>query len=143
VLLLDPRCRETLVDHGLERALASERGLVEPDRLSAAELVALVGSSSLVLTDSDRLQEDATVLAVPCLTMRESTPRPLTLGHGTNKLVGTDPERIVEAALVALEGDVPPASTPPLWDGKASSRIVERLFSGAGAVEKNVARAAV
>jgi UDP-N-acetylglucosamine 2-epimerase (non-hydrolysing) len=141
VLLLNPHRRETLVGHGLERALASERDLLEPDRLSAADLVALVGGSSLVLTDSDALQEDATVLGVPCLTMRESTARPLTVLHGTNQLVGTDPERIVEAALVALECSAPPVSTPPLWDGQASSRIVERLLRGARALENKAARA--
>jgi len=79
----------------------------------------------LVLTDSGGVQEETTVLGVPCLTFRDNTERPVTITHGTNRLMGTDPGRIGLEVLAALERPPEPRRVPPLWDGRAAERIAE------------------
>ena len=97
------------------------------DPLGYTDFMALVASARLVLTDSGGLQEETTVLGVPCLTMRENTERPVTITHGTNSLVGVSPEKIVKEAMRVLGSPQPVSSPPPLWDGRASQRIVSVL----------------
>jgi UDP-N-acetylglucosamine 2-epimerase (non-hydrolysing) len=82
----------------------------------------------LVLTDSGGLQEETTVLGIPCLTLRHNTERPITIEMGTNVLVGTDPEKIKFAAEKALaQTRNSDTKIPPLWDGKAAVRICDAL----------------
>lgn len=121
-----PRTAQRLRHPALEDVVlgAPELRLVPP--LSYRDCVGLQAGAALVLTDSGGLQEETTVLGVPCLTLRETTERPITVTHGTNTVVGTDPERILEAAAGILSGnalDAPPA--PPGWDGHAAQRVVE------------------
>jgi UDP-N-acetylglucosamine 2-epimerase (non-hydrolysing) len=97
------------------------------------DFIALQASARLVLTDSGGVQEETTVLGVPCLTLRENTERPVTLTEGTNRLVGRDPDRIVAAAREVL-ANPPAARRPALWDGRAGQRIAAALLaSDAGA----------
>jgi UDP-N-acetylglucosamine 2-epimerase (non-hydrolysing) len=77
-----------------------------------------------VITDSGGIQEETTVLGVPCLTVRENTERPITLTEGTNTLVGLNPERLKEEAHQILCGKGKQGRTPALWDGQAAQRIV-------------------
>ncbi|MGH9508379.1 MAG: non-hydrolyzing UDP-N-acetylglucosamine 2-epimerase [Terriglobales bacterium] len=100
--------------------------LLEP--LGYLDFLCLLNHARLVLTDSGGIQEETTVLGVACLTLRENTERPITLSQGTNTLVGSDPARIVGAALRALNGDFPHGCLPPLWDGGAAERIVQILL---------------
>jgi UDP-N-acetylglucosamine 2-epimerase (non-hydrolysing) len=79
------------------------------------------------LTDSGGIQEETTALGIPCLTLRENTERPITVDLGTNTVVGTDPRRITEAAVAALNGKAKVFSLPPLWDGHTADRIVDEL----------------
>ena len=81
----------------------------------------------LVLTDSGGIQEETTILGVPCLTLRENTERPITVVEGTNTLVGTDPARIVEETQCILGGEGKTGRIPELWDGYAAERIVKVL----------------
>ncbi len=94
------------------------------------DFLALQAGARLVLTDSGGVQEETTVLGVPCLTLRDTTERAITVTEGTNQIVGTDPERIVEAAQSALTSP-PPPRRPALWDGCAGRRIAEVLLAGA------------
>ena len=90
----------------------------------------LYSGAKLVLTDSGGLQEETTVLGIPCLTLRHNTERPITIEMGTNILVGTDPEKIKQAAFDVLDNEnVQPkdAKIPPLWDGKTAGRICDEL----------------
>ena len=103
--------------------------LVEPQ--GYLDFVALEMFARVVLTDSGGVQEETTVLGVPCLTLRESTERPVTVTHGTNVVVGRDPERITRAFAKALSGGVAPRS-PALWDGHAAVRIAEVLVTADG-----------
>jgi UDP-N-acetylglucosamine 2-epimerase (non-hydrolysing) len=82
-----------------------------------------MAGAQLVLTDSGGIQEETTVLGVPCLTLRANTERPITISEGTNRLIGADPGAIVPAMEAILAGDVPPRRAPALWDGEAGARI--------------------
>jgi UDP-N-acetylglucosamine 2-epimerase (non-hydrolysing) len=103
------------------------------------DFVALEASARLVLTDSGGVQEETTVLGVPCLTLRDNTERPITITEGTNRLVGRDPARIVTAAREALEAPPPPRA-PTLWDGRASERIAAVLLNGGSARQSGTRR---
>jgi len=93
----------------------------------------LMAKARVVLTDSGGIQEETTALGVPCLTLRENTERPVTVTQGTNRLVGTDREEICRCVDRVLSGDWPAGQQVPLWDGRASSRIVDVLVD-AGAL---------
>jgi UDP-N-acetylglucosamine 2-epimerase (non-hydrolysing) len=93
------------------------------------DFIALQAGAALVLTDSGGIQEETTVLGVPCLTLRDNTERPITVTEGTNRVIGRDPGRIVAAAKDVL-ADPPPARRPALWDGHAGERIAQVLLGG-------------
>jgi UDP-N-acetylglucosamine 2-epimerase (non-hydrolysing) len=101
--------------------------IVEP--MSYLPFLSLVARARLVLTDSGGIQEETTVLGVPCLTMRPNTERPITCQIGTNVLVGTDPQRIVQEAHSILDGHTRSGSIPDKWDGRAAERIVDVLLN--------------
>jgi UDP-N-acetylglucosamine 2-epimerase (non-hydrolysing) len=89
------------------------------------DFVKLMANARLVLTDSGGIQEETTVLDVPCLTIRENTERPITIEIGTNRLVGVKAERILEEGRKVLAKGQRKGRVPELWDGKASQRIVQ------------------
>ncbi len=103
------------------------------DPLGYLDFLHLETLASVVLTDSGGIQEETTVLGVPCLTLRENTERPVTVTRGTNRLVGTDAERIVAGYRAAMDGRAVPYGHPPLWDGRTADRIADVLVSGAPA----------
>ncbi|MGI9120560.1 MAG: non-hydrolyzing UDP-N-acetylglucosamine 2-epimerase [Acidimicrobiales bacterium] len=111
------------------RAVPPGLTLVEPT--GYLDFIALEASARLVLTDSGAVQEETTALGVPCLTLRESTERRVTIEEGTNRLVGCDPERIIDAARKVLDDGVP-RRCPALWDGKAGERVTQVLLDGGG-----------
>jgi UDP-N-acetylglucosamine 2-epimerase (non-hydrolysing) len=86
-----------------------------------------VAEARLVLTDSGGIQEETTILRVPCLTLRENTERPATIESGSNRLAGTDPHRILKLAIETLESPALPVGAPELWDGQAAARVFEVL----------------
>ena len=111
--------------------LAEHERIVILEPLGYIEFMSLLSGAALVLTDSGGVQEETTVLGVPCLTLRSNTERPITVTSGTNRLVGDDPDQIVAAAEAALVGPISQGS-PPLWDGKAGMRIALDLYSTFG-----------
>lgn len=123
-----PRTRPTLARSPRAAGLIEQSVLRPIDPLGYLEFVGLLEGSRVVLTDSGGVQEETTILGVPCLTLRENTERPVTLTHGTNVLVGTDPARIV-AGWRELQRRTGPGRVPPLWDGCAAARIVDVLRS--------------
>jgi len=118
VLAAHPRTRAKLEGVGTPPGVR----VIEPT--GYLDSIALQDGAALVLTDSGGLQEETTVLGIPCLTLRTSTERPITVEEGTNQVVGTDPDRIVAAAREVLATGVRPRR-PTLWDGHAADRIAE------------------
>ena len=118
----------------MREAQLSSTGLILTPPLGYLDFLQLMTGARLVLTDSGGIQEETTVLQVPCLTLRENTERPITVEIGTNRLVGTDPAKALEAALQVLSEAPRPARIPELWDGHAAGRILavleERLCAG-------------
>jgi UDP-N-acetylglucosamine 2-epimerase (non-hydrolysing) len=101
--------------------------LVPP--LGYLDFLHLMSHAKAVLTDSGGIQEETTILGVPCITLRENTERPVTMLQGTNVLVGTDPQKIIgEFSRVLQNGKKPPAP-PQFWDGSAAKRIVQILMA--------------
>jgi UDP-N-acetylglucosamine 2-epimerase (non-hydrolysing) len=122
-----PRTMGRIREFGLLDPLnkAPNLRLVEP--LSYLAFLDLMAHARFVLTDSGGIQEETTILGVPCLTIRENTERPITLTEGTNILVGLDPQRIKGEAQRILAGNGKKGRVPELWDGHAAARIVAVL----------------
>jgi UDP-N-acetylglucosamine 2-epimerase (non-hydrolysing) len=120
VLPMHPRTRSAAYAAGADHLL--DRLRVVPPQ-GYLDFLALQAQAAAVLTDSGGIQEETTVLGVPCLTFRENTERPITISQGTNRLIGTRPEAIGPAVRAVLGEDRPPARVPPLWDGHAGERI--------------------
>jgi len=95
--------------------------------LGYLDFLRLMADSRLVLTDSGGIQEETTALGVPCLTLRDNTERPVTVTHGTNRIVGTNPSVIREEVRKILRGDEQKGAVPEFWDGRAAARIADVL----------------
>jgi UDP-N-acetylglucosamine 2-epimerase (non-hydrolysing) len=124
-----PRTKATIAEFGFATRIENSNiRLIEP--LGYLDFLRLYSGARLILTDSGGLQEETTVLGIPCLTLRENTERPITIEMGTNILVGTDKEKITAAAFDVLQKDLAniSASIPPLWDGKTAGRICDALL---------------
>jgi UDP-N-acetylglucosamine 2-epimerase (non-hydrolysing) len=127
-----PRTRKNIESFGLARYLADATGehrvgIVPLDPLGYLDFLSLNDRARIVLTDSGGVQEETTVLGIPCLTLRENTERPATVEQGSNQVVGVDPDRILAAARSLLQKPARASQRPPLWDGKAAPRIVAIL----------------
>ncbi len=105
-----------------------DKGIACLSPLGYLDFIALVSKADMVLTDSGGIQEETTILGVSCLTLRETTERPVTVSHGTNRVVGTEPRQIVEEALGTMRHPSRRNGPPPLWDGHAASRVVKILL---------------
>ena len=118
-----PRTRAKVAEFGLDGT-----GVTMVDPVGYLDMLYAVKGAAIVLTDSGGLQEETTVLGVPCVTIRENTERPVTVTMGTNYLAGTNPDAILAAAGEILSGNAKKGSVPPLWDGKAAERIADILL---------------
>jgi UDP-N-acetylglucosamine 2-epimerase (non-hydrolysing) len=131
VFPVHPRTRKQAAAIGHDLDAIPGLKLMEP--MGYLEFLSLTSQARLILTDSGGLQEESTVLGIPCLTLRHNTERPITVEQGTNKLVGTDPDvikREAKAALAAKPGERHPV--PALWDGHTADRIVAAVRAKIG-----------
>ncbi|QRN95769.1 UDP-N-acetylglucosamine 2-epimerase (non-hydrolyzing) [Archangium violaceum] len=141
VFPVHPRTRKRIAETGLEASLARTPGLRLVDPMGYLEFLALTSQARLVFTDSGGLQEETTVLGIPCLTVRENTERPITVDVGTNLVVGTEPARIQQVAERILDGQEKKGRVPDLWDGRSGERIAQvyEEFLGVGRTPRRAA----
>ena len=118
--------RESISSYNFDKS--SKKALILPP-LSYLDFLSLMSKAALVLTDSGGIQEETTILGIPCLTIRRNTERPITIKEGTNTLVGNDPDKILHTALGVLKEGVTQKKRPKYWDGRAAQRIAKILLN--------------
>jgi UDP-N-acetylglucosamine 2-epimerase (non-hydrolysing) len=130
-----PRTIKTMRDNGLDGHVGLAAGPATPgvvgfiDPLGYIDFLALMAEARVVLTDSGGVQEETTILGVPCLTLRRNTERPITIEMGTNRLIASDGATITEAVSRVLDEPPPSPVHPPLWDGMAGDRIADIVLA--------------
>ena len=127
VFPIHPRTRQRLSQFGLLDALTASPGVHVAEPMGYKEFMGLVREAKLVITDSGGIQEETTYLGIPCMTLRDTTERPVTVTQGTNRLVR--PADVVAAVNKVLAGDWPTGVRPELWDGHAAERVAQSLKS--------------
>ncbi|MCK5611492.1 UDP-N-acetylglucosamine 2-epimerase (non-hydrolyzing), partial [Candidatus Pacearchaeota archaeon] len=132
IFAIHPRTRKMAKHFGLSHYFNQSedvQGLWVTEPIGYLDFLNLNMHASMLLTDSGGLQEEATVLGVPCLTLRPNTERPITCEVGTNIMVGNDKDKLLHEADRVLKGKVQVGRIPDKWDGKAAERIVDFLLS--------------
>jgi len=117
---------ENFLSEGLNN---TNRNVLTIPPLGYLDFLCLMSNAAIVLTDSGGIQEETTVLGIPCLTLRNNTERPITVKEGTNIVVGNNPDNIINTALSVLKNQNSRKKIPKYWDGKAAERIVKILSS--------------
>jgi UDP-N-acetylglucosamine 2-epimerase (non-hydrolysing) len=123
-----PRTRARLKEFGYWDEIVRWPNLRAVGPLGYLDSLSMMAGAKLVLTDSGGIQEETTVLGIPCLTLRETTDRPVTVTEGTSTIVGTASAKIVSEARKVLAGHYKSGRIPKYWDGKAATRIVDTLL---------------
>jgi len=127
VFPMHPRTRRRIDEFGLSAKLNGQSRIMELPPLGYLDFLALTSQAAVIVTDSGGLQEESTVLGIPCLTARPNTERPITVEQGTSTLVGSDPGRLRACLRTVLDGGYKQGRCPPLWDGHAAERIAQIL----------------
>jgi UDP-N-acetylglucosamine 2-epimerase (non-hydrolysing) len=122
-----PRTLQKLTDFGLLGRIEGSGRVRVLEPLGYLEFLGLMDGARVVLTDSGGIQEETTILGVPCVTLRENTERPATVTHGTNRVVGVDRDAVLAGFREALQAGRDNGRRPELWDGRAAGRIVDVL----------------
>lgn len=125
VFPIHPRTRASLIKHNLLDALENNKNIKITEPLNYIRFMNLVFNSQMAITDSGGLQEETTVLGIPCLTMRPNTERPITISIGTNRLCTLDDVEQYVDSIVA--GDFPKGEVPEYWDGATAQRITGEI----------------
>jgi len=125
---IHPRTKKQIEDMNMKDRFANMENIALTEPLGYLEFMSLLAHSKFVLTDSGGIQEETTVLGIPCLTLRKNTERPITVKEGTNIIVGTNKEKIIEESNKILNGNSKSGRIPKFWDGKAAERIVKILI---------------
>lgn len=128
VFPIHPRTQERLFQSGLRARLDQARGIYLLSPLGYLDFLSLTSQARVIITDSGGLQEESTVLGIPCLTLRPNTERPITVDIGSSTLIGDDPEKLRRHLMEVLNGQYKSGSCPELWDGHASQRIAKLLI---------------
>ncbi len=124
---IHPRTRNKLNSSWLGKRVREMKNVFMIDPVGYLDFIKLLTEATVVFTDSGGVQEETTIMNVPCVTLRENTERPITAEVGSNQVAGTDPDKIESCYRQALVRDRNNFQTPPLWDGKAAERIVRVL----------------
>ena len=125
VFPMHPRTEKKIEEFNLREKITEMKNFITIKPLGYLDFLNLIANSKFVLTDSGGIQEETTVLRIPCVTLRENTERPVTVTEGTNIVVGTNRDKIIKESLNIIEGKGKKGRIPELWDGKAAKRIVD------------------
>ncbi len=125
---IHPRTRNNIKSFGLTDAVSKMKNLILVEPLGYLDFLKLISNAMFVLTDSGGIQEETTILNVPCITLRDNTERHVTCEKGTNMLVSTKKEEIVNAVNTILENKFKSNGTPEKWDGNSTKRIVKVIL---------------
>lgn len=129
VFPIHPRTKKSLEKWDLLSRVEGNVGTILAPPLGYLDFQKLITNSMMVITDSGGIQEETTYRRIPCLTLRNNTERPITITLGTNEMISFDPQIIAKKISSIRAGTFKRGSTvPPLWDGKATERIVDILF---------------
>lgn len=123
-----PRTLKNLGHHNLLKYIKNMKNIILTEPLGYLDFLCLMSNSKFVITDSGGIQEETTVLGVPCVTIRNNTERPVTLKQGTNILVSTDKSKLTEACDNLVKGYAVKGKIPKFWDGKAAQRIINVIL---------------
>jgi UDP-N-acetylglucosamine 2-epimerase (non-hydrolysing) len=129
VFPLHPRTRNNMERFGMLDQLLATPGIIVTEPQGYLDFLKLIQDATLAITDSGGIQEETTVLGIPCITLRQNTERPVTVTEGSNYLIGTDPKKIILTARDVLSGASKKGSIPQYWDGQAGKRIIEALVA--------------
>jgi UDP-N-acetylglucosamine 2-epimerase (non-hydrolysing) len=124
---IHPRAKKRIEEFGLDELVKKSNNIILVSPLGYFEMLGLTKYAKLVLTDSGGIQEETTVLKIPCLTLRRSTERPVTVSVGTNKIVGDDTQKIIKESKRVIKAKKTEGNIPKYWDGKTAGRIVKVL----------------
>ncbi len=127
VFPVHPRTERKLREMGLEPALAEDPRVILTEPLGYLEFLGLSSQARLIVTDSGGLQEESTALGIPCLTLRDTTERPITVDEGTSTLVNGNWSLFDTLVGDILEGRYKQGSCPRLWDGQAGRRVAQEV----------------
>lgn len=122
---IHPRTRNSLKKFNLMERMRGMSNLKLTEPLGYHDFLKLISHAKMVLTDSGGIQEETTILGVPCLTMRDETERPVTITQGTNEIVGFDEVKIINSVNSIINGTWKKGTIPELWDGNTSERIIK------------------
>ncbi|MBN2184957.1 MAG: UDP-N-acetylglucosamine 2-epimerase (non-hydrolyzing) [Candidatus Krumholzibacteriota bacterium] len=126
VFPVHPRTKKMIDTANPPFKISSDFKMIDP--VGYLDFLKAMRNAKMVITDSGGIQEETTVLGVPCITVRNNTERPITIDVGTNVLAGTDPVKVEYEALKILEKGIGEHGIPPLWDGKTAGRIADVLL---------------
>jgi UDP-N-acetylglucosamine 2-epimerase (non-hydrolysing) len=124
---IHPRTEKNIKQFGMEEKVKSLKNLRLLSPVGYLDFMQLTKKCKFVMTDSGGIQEETTFLGIPCITLRENTERPITVEIGTNEIVGTDTQKIINLSEKLFSGNWKEGKIPELWDGHAAERIVDVL----------------
>lgn len=124
-----PRTKKRIIDFGFEKRIRDMNNFKMVEPMGYIDFLHLMDNARFVITDSGGIQEETTILGIPCLTIREETERPVTISEGTNVIVGRERRKILEVTSKILHNNQKAGLVPSKWDGKASERIVKILIN--------------
>ncbi len=125
-----PRTMKNIDAFGLDRKIRTMHNFIIENTLGYLDFQKLTSCSRLVITDSGGIQEETTVMKIPCITLRENTERPITVSMGTNVIAGSDTDKMLEYVDAALNGKWKSGKVPEKWDGRTAQRVIDAIVKG-------------
>jgi UDP-N-acetylglucosamine 2-epimerase (non-hydrolysing) len=126
---MHPRTKLNIKKFGFGSRMKSMENLIQLEPVGYLDFMSLMSNSKFVITDSGGIQEETSILGIPCITLRDNTERPVTVEQGTNIIVSTDQSKIMGGITNILQGRIDlKGAIPEKWDGRAAERIVKVLM---------------